>query len=197
MIDALTAASDRIDAAGAQLRDEVAAAVTSDDYGVLDSAPRVCQLFVDMEAQLRSLVQQAAAASGPAGCVSALQLKDGAKAAALSGFAQLGAVTQQRTQLAHGQSVAINPVVASLRTKVTHSQSAAVQPIVRPIFCPSSLLPSPFRIPSPVPNAVRPMQHLDSRVLPAASESTLLRFFGGTPVGHSSTTVARQWAGNS
>ena len=36
-----------------------------------------------------------------------------------------------------------------------------------------------------------------SLVLPLASEATLLQFFGGTPVGHSSATAARQCFGDS
>jgi hypothetical protein len=112
VIARLVAPSDLIAAAGAQLRDEVAVAAASDDYGALDAAPHVGQLFVDMEAQLRALAQQAAAASGPAGCVSGLRLEDGSKAAALSELAKLCAVAQLRTKIACGQSAKVKPAAS-------------------------------------------------------------------------------------
>ena len=178
MIDPLLTASEQIAAAGAQLRDEVAAAAARDDYGVLSAAPRIGQLFVDVEAQLRALNQQAAAASGPAGCVPRLRLEDGAKAAALSSVAQLGEILQLHTQVAHGQSANVRPAVGPAAGPSASSSS--------------SFSPSPFPASAPVPVAVGPLLRLQSRVLPPASGATLLRFFGGTAVGHISATAARK-----
>ena len=173
VIDRLITAAAKIAAVGTQLRSDVATAAASDDYGALDAAPRVGQLFVDMEAQLDALGQQAAAASGPGGCISGLRLEDSAKAAALSGLAQLGTVAQLHTKIALGQSAAVRPAV-----ELAAGPSA-------------SFSPSPFPASAPVPAVVRPLQHLKSRVLPEESGATLLQFFGGIPVGHGKATAAR------
>lgn len=95
---------------GAQLREAVAKAARSDDYDTLSDAPRVSQLFCDVEARLKAVGLQMAATSGPGGCVSALRLEeDGAKAALLHGLTLLGSVVPQRTVLAHERSAAVAP----------------------------------------------------------------------------------------
>lgn len=118
------------------MRAAIAATGASDDYDTLADAPRVAQRFTAMRDQLRELVQEAATVAGRQGCVTALQLEDGAKAATLSALAKLGGIKDKRTQISFG-----------------------------------------------------PLRQMESRVLPAASESTLLQLFGNIPVGHSATVA--------
>lgn len=95
----LITAADLAVAEGSQLRDAVAKSARSDDHETLSDAPRVSQLFCDVEARLRELGRAVAASQG--GCVSALRVEeDGAKEALLHGLTLLGSVAPQRTVLA-------------------------------------------------------------------------------------------------
>jgi hypothetical protein len=170
VLGALLSAADRTAEDGEQLRTAIAAAGASDDYDTLADAPRVAQRFTAMRDQLREMEKLGAVAQRQ-GCVTSLQLEDGAKAATISSLAKLGGITPLRTKIAHGLSAAVKPGDGPAAAAASSSSSSVVT--------------------APVPVTVRPLQCLHSRVLPRSSEATLLHFFGGIPVGHSSATAAR------
>lgn len=99
----LITAADLAVAEGSQLRDAVLKSARSDDHETLSDAPRVSQLFCDVEARLRELGRAVASSQG--GCVSALRVEeDGAKEALLHGLTLLGSIAPQRTVLAYERS---------------------------------------------------------------------------------------------
>ena len=101
MLSTLLSTAEKTVAEGAQLQAAIAATSASDDYDVLADAPRIAELCVATRDQLSGLVQEAAA-TGWQGCVTALRVVGGAKAATLRALAKLDAVAQLRTKIAFG-----------------------------------------------------------------------------------------------